>query len=65
MCAFIQKGDNMKKEVVLLTDLISAINNLRNCPNGCSDVYDKAEILRLVESLDVKKVNLEDTYVLL
>lgn len=49
----------MKKEVVLLTDLISAINNLRNCPNGCSDVYDKAEILRLVEGLDVKKVNID------
>ena len=49
----------MKKEVVLLTDLISAIINLRNCPNGYSDAYDKAEILRLVKSLDVKKVNID------
>lgn len=59
MCAFIQKGKSMKKEVVLLADLINAINNLRNCPNGYSDVYDKAEIFRLVESLDIKKVDID------
>lgn len=53
------KGDIMKKEVVVLSDLISAMKNLRNCPNGYSDVYDKAELIRLVESLDIKKVNIE------
>ena len=26
-------------EVILVEDLIKAINNLPNCPNGYSDVY--------------------------
>ena len=51
--------DIMKKEVVLVEDLIEAINNLRNCPNGHSDVYDKATLFRLVKGLEVKEIDLE------
>jgi len=42
-----------KKKVIYLEDLIKAINDLPNSPNGFSDSYDKARILSMVEDIPV------------
>lgn len=40
-----------KKKVIYLEDLIKAINDLPNAPNGFSASYDKARILNMVEDI--------------
>ena len=40
-----------KKKVIYLEDLIKAINDLPNEPNGFSASYDKARILNMVEDI--------------
>ena len=46
-----------KKKVIYLEDLIKAINDLPNAPNGHSGVYDKARILNLIEKIPTHYVN--------
>lgn len=43
----------MKKyeEVIRTEDLLKAIQNMTNCPNGFSNVYDKANIINMVEKI--------------
>ncbi len=40
------------KEYVKLSDLLKAIDDLPNCKNGHSDVYDKARITLMVKELN-------------
>ena len=40
-----------KKKVIYLEDLIKAINDLPNAPNGFSASYDKARIINMVEDI--------------
>lgn len=40
-----------KKKIIYLEDLIKAINDLPNAPNGFSASYDKARILNMVEDI--------------
>ena len=47
------------KEVVLVKDLIKAINELPNCPNGHSDVYDKNRIMYMVKTTPSRYVELD------
>lgn len=47
------------KEVILKEELIEKINNLPNCPNGHSDTYDKATLLRIIESMNSKHVSFD------
>lgn len=39
----------------LIEKCIAAINELPNCPNGHSDVYDKATIERVLKNVKDKK----------
>lgn len=47
------------EKIVLISDLIKAINGLPNCPNGQSSVYDKALLLRMVNELNIKEVEID------
>ncbi len=47
------------KEVILVEDLIKAINKLPNCPNGHSDVYDKNRIMYMVKTIPSRYVELD------
>ena len=47
------------KEVILVEDLIKAIENLPNCPNGHSDVYDKNRIMYMVKITPSRYVELD------
>ena len=50
------------KEVVLVEDLIKSIENLPNCPNGYSDVYDKNRIMYMLKTTPSQyaEVEIED-----
>lgn len=39
------------KEVIYTEDLLKAIQNMPNCPNGHSSAYDKATIFNMVEKI--------------
>ena len=47
------------KEVVLVEDLIKAINSLPNCPNGHSDVFDKNRILYMAKTIPSQYADVE------
>ena len=47
------------KEVILVEDLIKAIEKLPNCPNGHSDVYDKNRIMYMVKTTPSRYVDLD------
>lgn len=47
------------KEVILVEDLIKAINNLPNCPNGHSDVYDKNRIMYMLKTTPSQYVEVD------
>lgn len=47
------------KEVILVEDLIKAINELPNCPNGHSDVYDKNRIMYMAKIIPSRYVELD------
>lgn len=49
----------MIKEVILVEDLIKAVNNLPNCPNGRSDVYDKNRIMYMVKTTPSRYVEID------
>lgn len=47
------------KEVVLVEDLIKAINSLPNCPNGYSDVFSKNRILHMAKTVPSQYADVE------
>ena len=47
------------KEVILVEDLIKAIEELPNCPNGQSDVYDKKRIMYMLKTTPSRFVALD------
>ena len=47
------------KEVILVEDLIKAIEKLPNCPNGYSDVYSKNRIMYMVKTTPSRYVELD------